>query len=523
MSRIEKSSTCRIGIDVGGTNTDAVLLEGSDLVHAVKTATTDDVLSGIRRALSDLLTSPAVNRDRVAAVMIGTTHFTNAVVQRRGLSRVAAVRVGLPASSSLPPFCDWPEDLSAMVCAGYEMVRGGHEYDGRPIVPFDEDGMRCAAQRIRDLGVDAIGVSSVFSPLTSESEERAAEILRDACPGASITLSSELGRIGLLERENVTLLNASLVAHARRTTDAFVEAMAMSGLRAPLFLTQNDGTIVRAEYAAKYPVYGFASGPTNSMRGAAFLSGVKDAIVVDVGGTTTDIGALRHGFPREANNVIEVGGVRSNFRMPDVLSIGIGGGSLVSRDPLAVGPLSVGFELAERALVFGGVETTATDVAVAVGRVEIGDRSLLAPAGLDHAVAVEAMALVAERIAEYVDRMKPDVAPLPVLAVGGGSFLIPDRIPGISEVIQIEHGAVANAVGAAIAQVSGEVDQIFQNLEREEAIRRARELAEEKAVQAGADPETLQVVDVEDLPLAYLPGNSLRTRVRVVGDIAGVA
>ena len=65
---------------------------------------------------------------------------------------MAAVRVGLPASASLPPFCDWPEDLSAMVCAGYEMVRGGHEYDGRPIVPFDEDGMRCAAQGIRDLG-----------------------------------------------------------------------------------------------------------------------------------------------------------------------------------------------------------------------------------------------------------------------------------------------------------------------------------------------------------------------------------
>ena len=513
---------CRIGIDVGGTNTDAVFLEGSRLVHSVKTATTEDVLSGIQRALSDLLTSSVVNRERVAAVMIGTTHFTNAVVQRRGLSRVAAVRVGLPASASLPPFCDWPEDLSGIVRAGHEMVRGGHEYDGRPIVPFDEDGMRAAARRIADLGVDAIGVSSVFSPLTAESERRAAEILEETCPGASITLSSELGRLGLLERENVTLLNASLVAHARRTTDAFVQAMKASGLEAPLFLTQNDGTIVRAEYAARYPVYGFASGPTNSMRGAASLSGVKDAIVVDVGGTTTDIGALRHGFPREANSVVEVGGVRSNFRMPDVLSIGVGGGSIVSRDPVSVGPLSVGFQLVERGLVFGGSEMTATDVAVAAGVVKIGDRARLSGAGLEQTFARRAMDVIAERIAESVDRMKPDAALLPVLAVGGGSFLIPDRIPGISEVIQVEHGPVANAVGAAIAQVSGEVDQIFQNLAREEAIRRAREQAEEKAIQAGADPGTLQVVDVEDLPLAYLPGNSLRTRVRVVGDIAGV-
>jgi len=75
-------------------------------------------------------------------------------------------------------------------------------------------------------------------------------------------------------------------------------------------------------------------------------------------------------------------------------------------------------------------------------------------------------------------------------------------------------------VGAAIAQVSGEVDQIFQGLSREDAIARAQQLAEERAVRAGADPASLQVVEVEDLPLAYLPGNSLRTRVRVVGDIA---
>ena len=509
----------RIGVDVGGTNTDAVLLAGDRILHWVKTATTADVLSGIRRALADLLARPGVDRDRIAAVMIGTTHFTNAVVERRGLSRVAALRVGLPASASIPPFCDWPEDLAALVSAGHEMVRGGHEYDGRPIVPFDEEGMRRAAERIRDLGVEAIGVSAVFSPLTAECEERAAAILGETCPGVPITLSSELGRIGLLERENVTLLNAALVAHARRTTDAFVQAMAASGIEAPLYLTQNDGTIVRADYAARYPVYGFASGPTNSMRGAAFLSGVAEAIVVDVGGTTTDIGALRHGFPREANNVVEVGGVRSNFRMPDILSIGIGGGSRVERSPLSVGPQSVGYELAERGIVFGGDTLTATDLAVAAGRIELGDAERLA--GADRARGAAAMDWIGERIAESVDRMKPDAAPLPVLAVGGGAFLIPDRIAGVSRVIRIEHGAVANAVGAAIAQVSGEVDRIFRDVGREEAIRQAREMAERKAVEAGADPASLSVVDVEDLPLAYLPGHSLRTRVRVVGDIAG--
>src|SRR5581483_10547705 len=200
----------------------------------------------------------------------------------------------------------------------------------------------------------------------------------------AVTLSHHLGRIGLLERENVALLNAALLDLARRTTRAFTDAIARSGLRAPLYLTQNDGTVMLAEVAARFPVYSFASGPTNSMRGAAFLSKLDDAIVVDVGGTTSDIGCLRHGFPREANNVVEVGGVRTLFRMPDLLSLGLGGGSRVTREPLAIGPASVGFRLTEQALVFGGDVLTVTDVAVAAGLIDLGHRARVAslPKGL---------------------------------------------------------------------------------------------------------------------------------------------
>src|SRR5947209_12889420 len=105
----------RIGIDVGGTNTDAVLLDGARVVHAVKTPTTEDVSGGILAALSRLTRHPDIAGTRVDAIVIGTTHFINAVVQRRHLSRVAAVRVGIPASASLPPFCDLPADLADMV------------------------------------------------------------------------------------------------------------------------------------------------------------------------------------------------------------------------------------------------------------------------------------------------------------------------------------------------------------------------------------------------------------------------
>ncbi len=116
--------------------------------------------------------------------------------------------------------------------------------------------------------------------------------------------------------------------------------------------------------------------------------------------------------------------------------------------------------------------------------------------------------------------MKTDAAPAPLLAVGGGAFLVPDTLAGVSEVIRVPHGDCANAVGAAIAQVSGEVDQIFQNLPREDAIAAASTIARDRAALAGADPDTLSVIETEDMPLAYLPGNALRVRVRVVGDIA---
>ena len=507
----------RVGIDVGGTNTDAVLLEDDRVAAAVKTPTTEDVTTGITRALAALVAQTPGARD-AQAVMIGTTHFTNAVVQRRDLGRVAAVRIGLPSGASLPPFVDWPEDLAELVRGEVVMLEGGHEFDGRPLVPFDTGGMRAAARRIREAGITSVAVAAVFSPLNAAGEEEAAAILQEECPGVAVTLSHRLGRIGLLERENAALLNACLIELARKTTRAFTAALRASGIAAPLYLTQNDGTVMLAEVAEQYPVYSFASGPTNSMRGAAFLGKREEALVIDVGGTTTDIGSLRHGFPREANSVVEIGGVRTLFRMPDLLSLGLGGGTRVAREPLAIGPTSVGYRLTEQALVFGGDVLTVTDVAVAAGLIDLGDRARVAslPASLVDA----ALGRIRAMIEEGVDRMKTDASEAPLIAVGGGSFLVPPRLAGVSEVLNVPHQAVANAVGAAIAQVSGEVDQIFQDLPREEAIARAGRAAEDKAVAAGADRATITVVEVEDLPLAYLPGNSLRTRVRVVGEIA---
>ncbi len=201
------------------------------------------------------------------------------------------------------------------------------------------------------------------------------------------------------------------------------------------------------------------------------------------------------------------------------MSIALGGGSLVGRDPPSVGPKSVGFRLTREALVFGGSKLTATDVAVAAGLAGIGDRAAIA--GLPRDLVEAVLAQAREKIEDAIDRIKIEAGEAPLIAVGGAGFLVPDRLAGVSKVIRVAHGDCANAVGAAIAQISGETDQIYRGLGREAAIAAAEVLARERAVAAGADPASLETVDVEDMPLAYLPGDALRVRVRVAGEMRG--
>jgi N-methylhydantoinase A/oxoprolinase/acetone carboxylase beta subunit len=242
-------------------------------------------------------------------------------------------------------------------------------------------------------------------------------------------------------------------------------------------------------------------------------------MVVDVGGTTSDVGALTHGFPREASVAVDIGGVRTNFRMPDVYSFGLGGGSLVRENPLGVGPQSVGYRITEEALVFGGDTLTTTDVAVAAGVVGIGNADRVKH--LDSGLVKATMARIQEMTDTAVDRMKTSAEPIPVIVVGGGSILIAAPVAGASEMVKPEHFEAANAVGAAIAQISGEVDRVYAlaSMSRDDAVSDAKAEATRKAIDAGADPVTVQIVDVEDVPLAYLPGNATRIRVKAVGDI----
>ncbi|MGW1006580.1 hydantoinase/oxoprolinase N-terminal domain-containing protein [Streptomyces sp. NPDC002520] len=506
----------RIGIDVGGTNTDAALLSDDDRVLATaKCQTTPDITSGVTAAIR-ALSAPA---ESVTAVMIGTTHFLNALVEGSRLTPVAAVRLGLPATAALPPMTDWPERQRAAVAGHAYLCHGGREFDGRPLSPLDPEELKRTAADIAARGMRSVAVSAVFSPVAEEDEKRAAEILAaELGPHVRFSLSHEVGRIGLLARENATVINAALLDLAAHIVESFGKALIDVGITAPFFLSQNDGTLMDLDHARNYPVATFASGPTNSMRGAAFLSGLADCAVVDVGGTTADVGILTGGFPREAAGESEAAGIRTNFRIPDVISLGIGGGSLVTPGG-ETGPRSVGYRLTEEALVFGGDTLTATDLAVAAGRADIGDRTRVAH--LDPAFVAHALERIADRLAETVDRMRTSAADLPVVAVGGGSVLVPGTLPGFEDVRRPGHFDVANAVGAAIAQIGGEIDRVFKVPDggRDSVLAEARAEATARAEAAGARPGSVRVVDIEEVPLAYLPGGATRIRVKAVGDL----
>lgn len=522
----------RLGVDVGGTNTDAVLIDGTEVAAWAKYPTSTDVSAGVAAAIEAVLDKGGADADAISCVMIGTTQFANALVERKGLQEVGIVRLASPSGDALPPMTGWPADMRRCIGESIFLLPGGYEFDGREISAFDERQVREAARTLRRRGVRAAAVTSAFAPINPSMEERAAAIIREESDGIAVTASSAIGRIGFLERENAAILNAALADRANDVIASLEAALEGLGMRAPLYVSQNDGTLISAAQAARYPVMTIGSGPTNSMRGAAFLTGLSEAIVMDVGGTTTDIGALANGFPRESSISANIGGVRTNFRIPDVLSIGLGGGTRIHLDPASyglevldnaafeVGPDSVGFRITAEALVFGGSTLTASDIAAAAGSADVGDPARLPAFGPGVIAAVLNRFL--RMLEDGIDHIKTTPGKVPILAVGGGNFLVPESLKGAARVIRPQHAPVANAIGAAIAQVGAQVEQIvtYETTPRATAMEALRREACERVVAAGGEAHSVRVADVEEVLLSYLPGRAAQLRVKAVGDLA---
>jgi len=503
----------RIGINIGRSHTDAVLMDNRQVVSWVKIPSTPQTVEDFATALEQVLASAGCPPGQVGAVMVGLLVFSQAVETRRHLNPVAVIRLGWPAAQSPPPLSDWPEDLHKVIGDYSYILPGGHKFDGRPLSILVPETIRRVARQIAVQGIRAVAVTAVFSPVNPTDELTAAEILASEIPEAAINLSHTVGSIGFLERENATVLNASLRQLALEMVQALQQVLADRGITAPLYLTRNSGTLMSATLATEYPVFTLTFGAANSIRGASVLSGLQEAVVVDVGSVTTHIGRLRRGFPQQSSAPIDVEGVRVGLHLPAVRNIPLGGDSIVRDDPLRLGPDG------GKGLVFGGDVATVTDMAVAAGLVQLGDPAPVHD--LDPSLVSRALMEMRRRLHAAIEQAHGGPEPQPVILVGGGSTLLSPNTLGLDDVLRPEHHLVAGAVGAASAPVGGEVDRVFTlgRRSRQDVLEQARREAVQRAVLAGADPVTVCIVDVEEKPLTYLPSDTLRLRVKAIGEV----
>jgi N-methylhydantoinase A/oxoprolinase/acetone carboxylase beta subunit len=345
-------------------------------------------------------------------------------------------------------------------------------------------------------------------------------------------LSRDVAGSGLLARENASILNAAILDFARKTMLSFIQAMKSVGLQCPLYLTSNAGHLLPYSESMNFPIRIFSSGATNSMRGAAFLAQSElldesGAVVIDVGGTTSDVGALLpNGYPRLSKTYTNLSGIKINLDMPSVESIGLGGGSRVrvqedaSGVKVTIGPDSVGYALITEALCFGGKTLTATDVAVASSpssftTASIGDSALV---NLTPSIQEASHYRLAQMLESLVDRIKLTPEDCTVILVGGGAILCPPTLKGVRRVIRSEYAGVANAIGAALAKIFGSAEAMIDADDVKAGVERVKRAAIENAVEKGGSEEEVVVLTEEVKWVPYVEG---KKEVRV--DVACAA
>ncbi len=488
------------------------------VIASHKSPTTSNVTLSVQTTLRTLLDESGVKPSDIAALAIGTTHFLNAIIERDSsrVEKVAVLRLAShDFSAGTPPFADWPPDLKSIVHGHSAIVPGGCNIDGTLIGPIDELSVKEQSRIIASKGLKNVVVVGIGCVTDKDfhQEDVVHDILRaELGDEVDIVLSRDIAGPGLLARENAAILNASILSFARRTIRAFIGAMRRADLQCPLYLTSNAGHLLPFSESMRAPIRIFSSGPTNSMRGAAFLAQESieksGAIVVDIGGTTSDVGyLLKNGYPRLARTYSHLAGVKINLEMPSVESIGLGGGSILhmsADQDVTVGPDSVGHDLVHKALCFGGEVATATDVVVSTGA-RIGDRTVSLPTEM----VTKAQVRIKRMLESCIDSVKLSPEPCAVILVGGGAILCPPTLNGVSKVNIPEHASVANAIGAAIAKISGSAEMIVLGDDIEGGVTEVMSRAVRNAVEKGGDSSSVTLLHKEISGVPYTEAQTL--------------
>ncbi len=457
-----------VGIDVGGTHTDGVAVEGNRVVHKVKVPTTEDLKACTLQTLRDLLAGVSV--PRVRRVVLSTTLVTNAVVE----GNMDPTGTLLTAGPGI--------DANLLALDGNcRLVRGAMDHRGREIAPLDEAAVGEQLRAFQESGISALAVVGKFSVRNPAHENRIAELAAGGfeCVFLGHRLS---GALNYPRRVATAYLSAGVCRRHTRFVRSMTEALKQYEIEAPLYLLRADGGTQLAE-SFRNPAETALSGPAASIMGAEALDTVgEETLGLDIGGTTTDISLFSRGAPLLEPRGATIGPYRTQIRSLYTRSTGAGGDSQVR---VVEGRIEVGPRRLGPPACFGGDHPTPTDAMVILGRT-FGDRGravdALSPVSAALGVNVEQGArlvikALAQTIAEAARAFVREVNARPVytihelleghrvrptraVAVGGPARAV---APYLEEALDLpvhvpNHFDVANAIGAAMARVNLEVN-----------------------------------------------------------------
>jgi N-methylhydantoinase A/oxoprolinase/acetone carboxylase beta subunit len=323
-----------LGIDTGGTYTDAAMvdLSAKKLIAWSKSPTTPhDLTEGIASAVRALLRKERFDPRDIELVGLSTTLATNSVLESRG-GRVGLVAIGWDTKEV--------DALGAERCA---FIKGGHDTKGRELDALDVKGLREAVRSMSD-EVDAFVVSSMFSVYQPSHEDRARQVIREMTERPVVAAYELSGELGVVERSVTAVLNARLLPEISDLLDRVENALGSMRVRANMVVLKGDGSVMPVKQARERPVETILSGPAASLLGGSRLSGLDNCLVVDMGGTSTDIAYIDNGFPRVGREGAQLAGWRTRVRSIDAATVALGGDSEIGSDlhgDLRIGPARV--------------------------------------------------------------------------------------------------------------------------------------------------------------------------------------
>ncbi|MFV0438683.1 MAG: hydantoinase/oxoprolinase family protein [Desulfopila sp.] len=541
-----------IGLDVGGTHTDAILLGAQGLVHQVKVNTDalhlyETIISAFDRLLVDQ------DMTEVKRVVLSTTLATNMVVQG-GLPPAGMVVCGGPGLD--------PELFR--VGPHYFRVRGALDHRGGELEPIDEGQVRGVGEQFRALALPAVGVVGKFSVRNPEHELRIARILAEYVDTVFLGHLFS-GALSFPRRIATTYLNAAVYPVHSRFFTAVQQSLTEKGLTLPLRILTPDGGNMNIASSLSYPAQTILSGPSASVMGAvAHAPQDKTCLVLDIGGTTTDMAIIYNGAPVIDPHGIEIGNFKTLIRALRTRSIGIGGDSVVRM--VEGGGLRIGPDRLGVAMAHGGPVLTPTDalcyLGLTTGQRDLAARGLAPLASALHCSEQEVAELILDcacaEIVKGADELVASINGRPVytvhemyegirisyeyiLVLGGPAEQFASRLAATfsGEVVTVPHWQVANAIGCALARTTCEVtvyadtakriitaqeEDYHRQIPRTFSLADAREVAFElvrrKAVSRGANPEHLRVEVLEESEFNMVRhfstiGKNIRVRAQV--------